>query len=128
MASHLHKIVHSTHPEAEEDELCELAMAVADDDNNIVMWDLAAEVETKRLAASGKAPAVFLQWNANTSMALVSVSAHGVVSLVDTAAGTALAPLQQWHGPEAVSRIPPVARIRRYISAIGPLEVLWGRV
>ena len=49
-----------------------LAMAVADDDNNIVMWDLAAEVETKRLAASGKAPAVFLQWNANTSMALVS--------------------------------------------------------
>ena len=66
-----------------------LAMAVADDDNNIVMWDLAAEVETKRLAASGKAPAVFLQWNANTSMALVSVSAHGVVSLVDTAAGTA---------------------------------------
>ena len=33
-----------------------LAMAVADDDNNIVMWDLAAEVETKRLAASGKAP------------------------------------------------------------------------
>lgn len=66
-----------------------LAMAVADDDNNIVMWDLAAEVETKRLAASGKVPAVFLQWNANTSMALVSVSAHGVVSLVDTAAGTA---------------------------------------
>lgn len=30
MAAHLQKIIHSTHPEAEEDELSELAMAVGD--------------------------------------------------------------------------------------------------
>eukprot|EP01043_Picozoa_sp_COSAG02_P047013 COSAG02_NODE_4463_length_5335_cov_7.155080_1_plen_102_part_00 len=30
MASHLHNVIHSTHPEAEEDELSELAMAVGE--------------------------------------------------------------------------------------------------
>jgi hypothetical protein len=30
MASHLHNVIHSTHPEAEEDELSELAMAAMD--------------------------------------------------------------------------------------------------
>jgi hypothetical protein len=30
MASHLHNVIHSTHPEAEEDELSELAVAVGE--------------------------------------------------------------------------------------------------
>ena len=89
-------------------------MAVADDDNNIVMWDLAAEVETKRLAASGKVPAVFLQWNANTSMALVSVSAHGVVASSRPATSCAASTASEGGGGGG----PPEARLSRSASGV----------
>ena len=56
-----------------------VAMAVAEEEHNVLVWDVAAETVCKRVSAIS-APAKHIQWSPHSTAELVSSSQHGILS------------------------------------------------
>ena len=56
-----------------------IAMAIAEEKHNILLWDVGSESLTKRMSAIA-APAKFLAWSTSHAGELVSASLQGVVT------------------------------------------------
>ena len=63
-----------------------IACAIAEEEHNVLVWDVAAEALTKRLGAIAR-PAKHIGWSAHHAGELVTCSLHGVLTRATTHSG-----------------------------------------
>ena len=65
-----------------------IAVAVVEEDHNVIVWDVASETEVRRLNTVGR-PAAHIQWSPHHPNEIIGASMHGAISTMDQSTGAA---------------------------------------
>ena len=97
-----------------------IAMAVAEERHNLLLWDVASEALTKRMSAIGP-PAKFISWAPAHASELVSSSLQGVITRTTTAGQMPSAVEVPWSSRSCPGLTSEAAK-REVVSAGRPVQ------